>query len=467
MKDKVYLKNRLKLLENELLKLEKTSISYRNEIEILKNHLFILDPTSGDSKIHNYGRFNQIPQQIMVNILTYFSSDTLFSLLVINQSFRMIINYSAKIICLERFQFKEAVFYNSQQLSNSIMKKLYELEKNIIVVFSGGSFEEPCRSDRTIFDTQTKEWRSLSCMDMSAMHKDFNRRTEFETIYSKGQVLIFSDFSTINVRNGRLLEICDIMNCKWHVCPSLGIFDKLFNMSLTVYKGQIISTGGICKDDRQNEKLLDSIHIIDYKYYNEPVFLPKNLTIRLPSPRSHHGSILFNGELWVVGGKKFLSRNEVESTTEILSSLDGHGTWRSGPSLKVIRDDGPKLAVIANNLYAIGGDFDVVDDMRSTIEVLDLQKNQWKVIGQFKEQRAFYSVAVVHEKVYIFGGIIPEISDNHTYLNTWDAYDCINSYWESDFHPEYDYKFAGRMPHRDAGYALCKAEAVPRYYNLR
>lgn len=443
---------RFSALEERLSRSEE--IIYQQRIEIQRLHLRLKAVEPLPCYLFH------LPEQLVVHIMTYLSSTSLAQFGCVSTKSKYLSNCAAYSTYLDRYA-KEVTNPEQSPIygTNKYLRMLHDLELSTIMIFAGGPYEEPNKTDQFVFNTHTLEWKQLSDPTMDC----FTRSAEFETVYFKGQILVFSDCDAMShLKSGEQLQIYDCIEKKWFTCPTLGEIDKAFAMGLIPWNGRLLITGGHIHTDRNNT-ILNTMYVIDRRYREGEPYNLRLLPSRMGSLRSHHGAVIYNGELWVAGGQ--LSTYEPTSTTDIFKSLDGErGEWVRGPSMRKIRDGCPKMAVIQGHLYAIGGDFDVHDDLRSTIEVLDPDTNTWSLVGQFKEPRAFSSAAVVGHHVYIFGGCVPEISDDVTYLNTWDCFDVITSKWASDDHDEFDCLFAGRMPDRSGGYAWCRAEPVPDYY---
>lgn len=259
---------------------------------------------------------------------------------------------------------------------------------------------------------------------------------------------------------GQRMECFDFKSKTWSTNKWSEELDVYYASGLISWHGRVLVTGGHMTTQDQRNKLTDRMFVIEEDRDASIGYYLRRLPSTMLSTRSHHGCVIYNNDLWIAGGQ--LSSHEYTNTTEIFKSLDGvNGFWVRGPPMQKVRDGCPRMAVIDGRLFAIGGDFDVHDDLRSTIECLDDERWRWQVVGKFKEPRIFSSVAVVGHKVYIFGGCVPEISDDVNYLNTYDVFDARTLTWESDWHPEFDYMFAGRMPHRTEGFAWCKTETIP------
>uniref|UniRef100_G3PMF0 BTB domain-containing protein n=1 Tax=Gasterosteus aculeatus aculeatus TaxID=481459 RepID=G3PMF0_GASAC len=133
-------------------------------------------------------------------------------------------------------------------------------------------------------------------------------------------------------------------------------------------------------------------------------------------PRAYHGSAVFHGSVYCVGG--FDRTEHFNSVCRLeLSTL----TWHQAASMNHRRCY-VSVSVLADFMYAMGG-FNGHERL-STAERYRPDINQWKLIAPMHEQRSDASSTTLHNKVYICGGF-----NGTECLQTAERYDPETDQW--------------------------------------
>ena len=88
----------------------------------------------------------------------------------------------------------------------------------------------------------------------------------------------------------------------------------------------------------------------------------------------------------------------------------------------------PKLIVIDDVLYAVGGDVEDVSYAVGSIERFELSKQAWVFVTFFLEprRRGQCSIEAFGSKIFVFGG-----GYGQNIWRSWDFYDVYGNYWAS------------------------------------
>ncbi|XP_046642997.1 kelch-like protein 18 [Daphnia pulicaria] len=125
-----------------------------------------------------------------------------------------------------------------------------------------------------------------------------------------------------------------------------------------------------------------------------------------------------SGLLYAVGG--LTKAGDSLSTVEVMDPVTGR--WNPAEAMS-IRRSRVGVAILRNNLYAIGG-YNGVDRLQ-TVEVLDGPKRIWRGIGSMNCKRSAAGAASLHDYLYVCGGY-----DGVTSLNTVESYDPSTDCWK-------------------------------------
>ena len=155
----------------------------------------------------------------------------------------------------------------------------------------------------------------------------------------------------------------------------------------------------------------------------------------LLTPRYRHASVIFENNLWIMGGiVKSDDGVEYTATTELMNCTTG--VWSKGPTMCARRAIDVAPIVIRGVLYVLGGNVGKEVMPRGqcvkiigTIERYDSAKGEFVEVATFPHQRKGFSGAALpnDDNIYCFGG-----REDDTDLTTWDAYNVATNKWKSE-----------------------------------
>eukprot|EP01040_Poterioochromonas_malhamensis_P004324 gene4324-4636_t len=292
------------------------------------------------------------------------------------------------------------------------------------------------------------------------------RSEEFDAISYQGYLLVMSGIEEASMGS---IEVYDLFTNTWLPFPSLP--KKLVAPSSVVYQRRLYVTGGVERTSASRSNLIyelihdQSMFKLGRKFdayqqqqrsrsssfssssaaASSPPILPPSSPqqqyhqrsqvfskcqwevscLTLLIGRSHHSIVNYQNMLWIAGGittGQWIATN----TTEILNPLTGQSI--SGPSMLRNRLQ-PKLLVIDDCLYAVGGDMEGTVRSISSIERYEISKPGWMFVTFFHEprRRSKCAITAYDHKIFVFGGS----SDGGNTLNSWDYYNTRTKVWAS------------------------------------
>ncbi|KAK2861002.1 hypothetical protein Q7C36_005168 [Tachysurus vachellii] len=132
--------------------------------------------------------------------------------------------------------------------------------------------------------------------------------------------------------------------------------------------------------------------------------------------RIYHGTVYFDGLVYVIGGSDLV---EYFNTMCTFDPLDG--TWNEAAPMHSRRGH-VSVTVLDGFIYAMGG-FDGTVSL-NTAERYQPSTNQWSLIPSMHEQRSDASAATLNGKIYICGGF----SENKHHF-TAECFDPYSNQW--------------------------------------
>lgn len=117
----------------------------------------------------------------------------------------------------------------------------------------------------------------------------------------------------------------------------------------------------------------------------------------LPSPRYHHGAVVVDGDLFVIGGSTITG----EPLASVLILRKGQNEWGEGFPMSSARA-GPGVAVLGDYIYAVGGTS--VAKRLKTVERYHIKSNRWEPVPAMSCPRAFPGVIAAGDGLFVFGG---------------------------------------------------------------
>jgi hypothetical protein len=379
--------------------------------------------------------------------------------MLLSRFYRTLMNKFIKQEIYNKTKYNLILSYQEKECTLLLYSCLFSF--NIFLI--GGS-QDMRRCD--VFNTKTSKFRKICTLS--------NKRSEeFDAVCYQGYLLVISGIEESSVGT---IEIYDIFSNRWYPFPSLP--KKLVAPSSVVYDNRLFIIGGVERtSSRRSSEIYELIIPYDRRSsvcfqelgqhhlypqnqeneYNEevkpfthntcsvneekpPVFkLGSHISyshfekchwelspfLSLTTGRSHHSVVSYNGLLWIAGGiltGQWIATNNVEVLNPVT------GTIIPAPSMLRNRLQ-PKLLVIDDCLYAIGGDMEGTVRSISSIERFDLTKPGWVYVTFFHEprRRAKCAITAVDHKIYVFGGS----TDGGNTLSSWDYYNTRTKVWAS------------------------------------
>jgi len=153
----------------------------------------------------------------------------------------------------------------------------------------------------------------------------------------------------------------------------------------------------------------------------------------MPEPRGAGGVTVSDGAVWYVGGI-----DQSRSVSADLFRFDvAVGSWRRMPPMPTARDH-LRMEAVGGARYAISGRKDDLRFNLAATERYDVATEQWTTVADFPHPRGGLSSAVLHGKIYTFGG-----EHMWTCSDRIERYDPSTDEWSS----------IGRLP--EARHGIC------------
>lgn len=251
------------------------------------------------------------------------------------------------------------------------------------------------------------------------------RADEFDVVNYRGIIVAISGSDDSAVGK---VEAYHAESNTWFLWPSLP--KALTAISCAVIPdGPIVVSGGTDRADmKRSQELYFLRHPgrLDFSQRGVQAFVGswEKHESALLKGRSHHSSIVFQNALWIAGGLvsgRMVATNTVE-TVDIVTGV-------ASPAPPMLRHRFlPKLLIVDNQLFAVGGDVEGVSLSVCSIERFDASKQQWMFVTFFPQprRRVRCSISASGNRIFVFGG-----SDGAFVLSSWDFFDVRGKYWAS------------------------------------
>jgi len=243
------------------------------------------------------------------------------------------------------------------------------------------------------------------------------RTTDFEAVFHAGQLLVLSGSDGPSVGS---VECYDFLLNLWSEMPELPV--SLVAVATGKSDKHLYLTGG---QDRQNRMRTTTVYSIcsGGAAAGSASLRWELLSVQLKKGRSHHGCVFYQGALWVAGGFVEDSLQATDSV-EAVSIAREEAVSQAHMMRKRLR---PRLIVVNNVLYAVGGDMNNFYHTASTIEMYDPQTQAWQMLSEFPMTRPGCAVAALDSRIYVFGGG----SSQSLAQGSWDIFHTDTCEWES------------------------------------
>ncbi len=143
-------------------------------------------------------------------------------------------------------------------------------------------------------------------------------------------------------------------------------------------------------------------------------------TTPLSIPRAGAASVVWQGKIYVFGGKSI--NNRVLNTVEVYDPVIEQWDTTRVPHFDKGRYN-TAAVVFKNKIYLIGGrnEGDVIDD----VEVYDPVQNLWSEAQELHMEREGHTAAVLNGRIYVFGGQ----NEDHYVVGKVEWYDVNKNKW--------------------------------------
>ncbi|MFQ5865375.1 MAG: kelch repeat-containing protein [bacterium] len=147
----------------------------------------------------------------------------------------------------------------------------------------------------------------------------------------------------------------------------------------------------------------------------------------MPTPRSGFCAVLFNGYIYVIGG-----RDENGEVVDLVERYDPvNDTWETGlPNLRKKRENAAAV-VFRNTMFVLGGSGEsdgggTKREVLREVEFFDSIKDEWEEFEELKKKRDGLAALVLNDTMYAIGGF----NEGEKFLNDIEFYDPDHEKWE-------------------------------------
>lgn len=225
----------------------------------------------------------------------------------------------------------------------------------------------------------------------------------FRLVWFKGSIIAINSRATMNVQK------YDLLANSWSEMTPLP--KTLPGLAAVVFGDALYAIGGYDKDQGEESNL---VHVL--RGTSTSCCKWALTSSRINVARSGHAAVVFNGKIFIAGGRPAGDGDCVRS----VESFDPcTGEWSVMPPMLKPRYL-LSLLVINGCLYAVGGCL--------SIERYDPKLNCWEFVTRIRNGRRYASVVSVGDIIYFFGGVDLQ----YRFEGTWDSYSTSACTWESD-----------------------------------
>lgn len=153
--------------------------------------------------------------------------------------------------------------------------------------------------------------------------------------------------------------------------------------------------------------------------------LPWLETKPMPTPRYGMCSVVYRGEVWVIGGADGEERSL--KTVEVFDPVNHRWDTNSIPQLNIARYNAASV-VYEDKIYVMGGR-DSTGTATSSVEVFDPQLYRWLIFKELQVPREALNAIIYRDRMYAIGGFG---SSENVYLANNEYWDVENSEWMPD-----------------------------------
>jgi hypothetical protein len=398
-------------------------------------------------------RFADVPESLLLQMFQYLIDPNYlrnaYIIVTLSKQFTNLI----KTFIRQEIQTKSTVLQHIQYLNIEYTLHLYACLLNSCLILIGGT-QDTRRCD--IFNVRSGKFKKICSIGLK-------RSEEFDAVCYRGYLFAISGTEEASVGS---VEIYDLFTNGWNAFLPLPM--KLAASASIVYNNRLFIIGGVDRTTASRSMLVyELLHDETFGNYgkNNNLISPSmpftgnyvssNFLLSSSSPpsnrhkinysfncsweqspvnllvgRSHHSVVVYRGHIWIAGGI-ITGQWTATNTIEILkiSSNTGGGQSIQGPSMLRCRLQ-PKLIVVDDCLYAVGGDMEGTVRSACSIEKYDNEKLCWKFENFFPEpkRRSKCAISGYENKIFIFGGS----AEGGASLLSWDYYNTRTKLWASN-----------------------------------
>jgi N-acetylneuraminic acid mutarotase len=191
-----------------------------------------------------------------------------------------------------------------------------------------------------------------------------------------------------------------------------------YGLTTCVVDGKIYAMGG---GDSPYTQFLSVVEVYD------PATDSWAPGVSMPRDRMGHAAAVVGGKIYVMGGGY-----QAQTSTATVDEYDPvTGAWAAKASMPIDRAF-HCAAAVDGKIYVFGGvrsgwSANAIDV--PNVDVYDPATDQWTTKGKMRLPRGMAAAAVVNGKVYVFGGIVGNLSGANG--STADIYDPATDSWKS------------------------------------
>ena len=245
-------------------------------------------------------------------------------------------------------------------------------------------------NDINIYDPITDTWIQGATAPINLHH--------FQGISYQGLICVIGAFTgtfpnDMPVPN---IYLYDPITDNWSVGPEIPVGRRRGAAAAAVHKGKIYLAGGI-----QNGHNSGRVAWLD-EY--DPTTNTWRILSDAPNDRDHVQAIVFDDKLYLVAGKQTNLGGNLNATVANVDVFDfDTETWSTLPNPIPTPRGGSSLALLGNEILAIGGE-NVFGDGLNKTEALNLDDNTWRFLPNLNQGRHGTQAIVNNGVVYIATG---------------------------------------------------------------
>jgi len=241
-----------------------------------------------------------------------------------------------------------------------------------------------------IYDPLTDVWTEGATAPINLHH--------FQSLEYQGLIYVMGAFTGDFPNDAPVpnIYIYDPAMDTWTVGPEIPLTRRRGAAAAVTYKGKIYLAGGI--QDGHNGGRVAWLDEYD------PTINTWVTLADAPNDRDHVQAIIFDDKLYLVAGKQTNlggNLNATISTVDVYDFTDG--TWASLPNPIPTPRGGNSVALLGNEILAIGGESVTGNGLNKT-EALNLDDNTWRTLPNLNQGRHGTQAIVNNGVIYITAG---------------------------------------------------------------